>query len=137
MFHSWMLDRKLKAFRNGKVTCVDCIEEECTITLKAGWLWKASLAFKLVNFDNAVQLSFSGDAITRDGEALARVMKAVWDLKLPEFPDSDTLRVQLWGEDDDLKRAKYPIYFRDMSAYTMGMPNEVRVTTVTSYLVDN
>lgn len=137
MFDKWRLNRKLKAFREGEVKCAEYKEAERTAVLESG-TWKTELAFKLVSFDSAIQLAFSGDIVTRDGEALAHVMKAMWNLKLPEFPESDALREQLWGNDPDGQFAgKRAIYFRDMAAYVMGMPNEVRVTTVTSYPIDN
>lgn len=130
-----MLGRKLNAFRKGNVKCTEYNVENHTISLKGGWLWRANLAFSLTDYAGKLQLAFSGDAITRDGEALARVMKAMWSYELPEFPESDALRLQLW--DDSAITDKRTIYFRDMASRVAGMPNEVRVTTVTSYLVDN
>ncbi len=132
MFDKWRLNCKINAFRNKTVKCIQYDEEQHVAILKAGWWHKAVVAFKLVGFDTEVQLAFSGDAITRDGEALAHVMRAMWNSKLPEFPTSPELRKQLWGKEDNRE-----IFFRDMAAHVMGMPNEVRVTTVASYLIDN
>jgi len=144
MFEKWRMERKLKDFRGDNVRLDEYKPQEGTITLKTKKR-RVVLAFKLIEFDGKIQLAFSGDVISSDGEALSRVMKAMWNEILPKFPESDELRKQL--EIDDSKKGREdsdgfpvnepsPIYFRDMADRVAGVPNEVVVTVKASYRID-
>lgn len=146
MFENWNRQRKIKASR--------------TIDLSAG-SWDVHLGFDLVNFDQKLQLAFSGDLITCDGEALSRVMKVMWNEELPaKFSENEQLRVQLGkpspapieeapaveGEGAEppedgfrppVQTEPEPLYFRDMASCVAGMPNQVDVTVKASYRIDN
>lgn len=159
MFDNWNRQRKIKPFRSDNVRCEDYNPDERTITLAAG-AWQIQLGFNLVNYDQKLQLAFSGDLIASDGEALSRVMKVMWNQKLPRFSEDERLREQLnmslpttppvngdEGDDessfaDSETEAQplpepEPIYFRDMAGYVAGMPNEVVVTVKSSFRIDN
>lgn len=154
MFEQYKLQRKIKAFRRDGVKCTEYKPDEHTITLETGSR-KIELAFNLVMHDQNLHLAFSGDAIASDGAALARVMKVMWDKKLPVFDSDAELRKQLGKplpasephaeethEDDpnsaaDSTPETAPLFFRDMAGFVAGMPNEVVVTVKASYRIDN
>lgn len=160
MFENIKRSLKVKDFRRDGVTVLkyDCIKH--TITLKSKHKRKVELAFKLVDFDYKLQLAFSGDCITSDGEALARVMRTMWNYELPaDFSENEDLRMQIFGpqmeaseiikptkqaeaEAKDEEKVEnvqnlIPLHFRDMANYVAGMPNEVIVTIKASYRIDN
>lgn len=130
MFEKFKFSRKIKAFRGKKVTCTAYNADNCSISLKSDW-HKAELAFRLVTFDNKLQLAFSGDVISSDGECLARVMRVMWNEPLPSSLVSDELVQQLW------ENSKHEAHFCDMASYVAGMPNEVVVTVKSVYRIDN
>ena len=147
MFENFKRNRKLKAFRSNNVRCVQYSPESRVIALNAGRLG-ARLGFDLVEFDGKLQLAFHGDLIAGDGEALARVMKTMWNQQLPEFNEDERLREQLGkqshlvpseiaesGFENSAQEAEI-LYFRDMADYVAGMPNVVTVTVKTSWQID-
>lgn len=161
MFENWNRQRKIKAFRGNGVRLKNYDSASRTIDLSAG-SWDVHLGFDLVNFDQKLQLAFSGDLITCDGEALSRVMKVMWNEKLPaKFSDNEQLRVQLGkpspapieeapaeegegaevppedGFRPSVQPEPEPLYFRDMASCVAGMPNQVDVTVKASYRIDN
>lgn len=165
MFEKFRLNQKLKAFRKNSVTCEQYNKEDQVLTLKSGDR-TVNLAFDVITYDGKRQLAFSGDVISSDGEALSRVMKAMWNEELPaKFFEDEELIKQLWGDeaipapseetipdaasehegeepsepDEESNEAQppRPIYFRDMASYVTGMPNEVIVTIKASYRIDN
>lgn len=154
MFDNFWRNRKLKAFRSGNVNCKEYHPDTHVIKLTAG-NWEAQLGFGLIEFDGKLQLAFHGDLIASDGEALAKVMKTMWNQQLPEFNNDARLREQLgkmphsvspepvksgFREDEDMQSSAQEaefIYFRDMADYVAGMPNVVTVTVKSSYQIDN
>lgn len=166
MFENYKNRKKVEAFRKDAVTCSEYDKINRTITLTSGYR-TVTLGLDLREFDGTLQLAFSGDLITRDGEALSRVMKAMWNYELPEeFSANEELRAQIFGvetpepdaqpeaetptegettegnngkDEEATKEPKEltPIYFRDMAPYVTGQPNEVIVTVKASYLIDN
>lgn len=159
MFENWNRQRKIKAFRSNSVILKNYDSASRTIDLSAS-SWDVHLGFDLVNFDQKLQLAFSGDLITCDGEALSRVMKVMWNEKLPaKFIESEQLRVQLGkpspapiemaptvagaefppedGFRPPVQTEPEPLYFRDMASCVAGMPNQVDVTVKASYRIDN
>lgn len=166
MFENRKRNKKIQDFRKDGLKANNYDKIKRTIALESRSGHHIELAFNLVDFDGKRQLAFSGDLITSDGEALARVMKVMWNEELPaEFSTDEILRKQLFGEeaiakhpeadeesleadseagehaaaDDPNKEPQKPspIYFRDMAAYVTGMPNEVIVTVKASYRIDN
>ena len=153
MFENFKRNRKLKAFRSNNVRCVRYSPESRVIDLNARG-WSAQLGFGLVEFDNKLQLAFHGDLIAGDGEALARVMKTMWNQQLPEFNEEERLREQLdklphsissepvengFERGKELENSAQEaeiLYFRDMADYVAGMPNVVTVTVKTSWQID-
>lgn len=153
MFGNFWRNRKLKAFRGNNVQCDMYNKDSRVIDLTAG-RWKAQLGFDLVEFDGKLQLAFHGDLIAGDGEALARVMKTMWNQQLPEFNEEDRLREQLdklpypvspepvesgFERSEELQSNAQEaeiLYFRDMADYVAGMPNVVTVTVKTSWQID-
>lgn len=156
MFENFKRNRKLNAFRKGDVTCKEYKPGSRVIELVAGKR-NVSLAIDLIDFDGKLQLAFSGDLIASDGEALARVMKAMWNKELPEFGEDKEMRLR-----EQLGKLPHPVslesvetgfeksegvhvsaqeaellYFRDMADYVAGMPNVVTVTVKTSWQIDN
>ena len=156
MFENYKKRRKLEAFRKGNVICKEYKMDSRVIELAAG-NWDVNLAFSLIDFDGKLQLAFSGDLIASDGEALARVMKVMWNEELPEFEADKEARlreqigklphpvpiepVKTGFEENEGVHATAQeaelIYFRDMADYVAGMPNVVTVTVKSSYQVDN
>lgn len=150
MFENWNRQRKIKAFRGNSVTLRNYDPTSRTIDLHAG-SHTVRLGFDLVDFDQKLQLAFSGDLITGDGEALSRVMKVMWNEQLPaKFSENEQLREQLGKpipneppleeepEDGfDKPKPVEPLYFRDMASCVAGMPNQVDVTVKASYRIDN
>lgn len=156
MFENFRRNRKLNAFRKGDVSCKEYKPSSRVIELVAG-KWNVSLAIDLIDFDGKLQLAFSGDLIASDGEALARVMKVMWNKELPEFGEDKEMRLR-----EQLTKLSHPVspepvetgfeksegvhvsaqeaellYFRDMADYVAGMPNVVTVTVKTSWQIDN
>ena len=153
MFENHRRNNKIKDFRKDGLKATEYDKKNCTIALESRGGRRTTLDFKLVDFDGNRQLSFSGDLITSDGEALSRVMKVMWNEELPEeFCSDEALRKQLFGEEPVIATEETPeheeaeapepqkpspIYFRDMAAYVTGQPNEVFVTVKASYRIDN
>ena len=151
MFDKFRLQCKLKAFRSSNVRCKAYTPKDHIITLGSSGGREVQLAFNLVEYDQKLQLAFSGDVIASDGEALSRVMKVMWNYKLPHFAEEDRLREQLDkqlpvtpnsppvpdGVDVLASEEDMCLYFRDMAGYVAGMPNEVVVTVKASYRIDN
>ena len=156
MFDNFRRNRKLNAFRKGDVNCKKYKPDSQVIELKAE-KWNVSLAIDLIDFDGKLQLAFSGDLIASDGEALARVMKTMWNQVLPRFGEDKEMRLR-----EQLGKLPHPVssepmetgfeksegvhvsaqeaellYFRDMADYVAGMPNVVTVTVKTSWQIDN
>ena len=157
MFENFKRNRKLSAFRKGDVTCKEYKPGSRVIELVAGKR-NVSLAIDLIDFDGKLQLAFSGDLVASDGEALARVMKTMWNEELPQFGEDKENRLR-----EQLGKRPYPVfpepvetgfeksegalqasaqeaellYFRDMADYVAGMPNVVTVTVKTSWQIDN
>lgn len=160
MFDNWKRQRKIKTFRGNNVRLKNYDPASRTIDLATG-SFEVHLGFDLVNFDQKLQLAFSGDLISCDGEALSRVMKIMWNEKLPaKFSENEQLRVQLGkpspapveeapsveGEGAEppedaskppVQPEPEPLYFRDMASCVAGMPNQVDVTVKASYRIDN
>mgnify|MGYP001026097165 FL=1 len=100
MFENRKRNKKIQDFRKDGLKVTQYDKNNCTITLESRGGRRTTLAFKLVDFDGNRQLSFSGDLITSDGEALSRVMKVMWNEELPqEFWADEALRKQLFGEE--------------------------------------
>ena len=157
MFENFKRNRKLNAFRKREVTCKEYNPGSHVIELAAG-KYRVSLAVDLIEFDGKLQLAFSGDLIASDGEALARVMKTMWNEVLPQFGEDKEMRLR-----EQLAKLPHPVspepvetgfegnegalqasaqeaellYFRDMADYVAGMPNVVTVTVKTSWQIDN
>lgn len=93
MFENFKRNRKLNAFRKGDVTCKEYKPGSRVIELEAA-KWNVSLAIDLIDFDGKLQLAFSGDLIASDGEALARVMKTMWNKVLPQFGEDKEMRLR-------------------------------------------
>lgn len=157
MFENRKRNKKIQDFRKDGLKVTQYDKNNCTIALESRGGRRTTLAFKLVDFDGNRQLSFSGDLITSDGEALSRVMKVMWNEELvvateevpePEEPETPEPHTEC-GENDEGNNAgnagtapaepqkPSPIYFRDMAAYVTGQPNEVIVTVKASYRIDN
>ena len=127
MFEKIKLQRKIAAFRRGNVE----YSIGGNVVKAIAGKHSATLATKLVQFDGRLQLAFSGDILASDPESLARVMKALWNCELPDFPEIAELRAQLNKSENQI------LYFRDMAGLVAGMPNEVTVTVKASYMIDN
>ena len=84
MFENWNRQRKIKAYRGNNVTLKNYDSASRTVDLTVGGSWPVHLGFDLLDFDQKLQLAFSGDLITGDGEALSRVMKVLWNSPLPD-----------------------------------------------------
>lgn len=159
MFENWNRQRKIKAYRGNNVTLKNYDSVSRTVDLTVGSSWPVRLGFDLVDFDQKLQLAFSGDLITGDGEALSRVMKVLWNSPLPDvFSKNEQLRKQLGkpspapieppaeenpetpfddGSNPPVQPEPEPLYFRDMASCVAGMPNQVDVTVKASYRIDN
>ena len=147
MFENWNRQRKINAFRRGNVTLSNYNAETRSIQVTARGGWTAELGFDLVPFNGYLQLGISGDEIVFDCEALAQVVKAMWNEKLPDkFSKNEQLRTQLGkplpapveevpaedGAEDGFRNPVQPepepLYFRDMADYIMGKPTYVHVS---------
>ncbi len=150
MFENWNRQRKINAFRRGNVTLSKYNAEARSIQVTARGGWTAELGFDLVPFNGSLQLGISGDEIVFDCEALAQVVKAMWNEKLPDvFSKNEQLRKQLGkpspapleapaeenaenpledGAKLPVQPEPEPLYFRDMADYIMGKPTYVHVS---------
>lgn len=122
MFENWNRQRKINAFRRGNLTLDSYDAESQSIVLSARKGQSAKLGFDLVPFNGNLTLALSGDEIVLDCEALAQVMKTMWNEKLPsKFGENEKLRMQLD------KPVPESLYFRDMADYVMGKPTYVHI----------
>ena len=118
MFGELINKLKILAFQKG-VKSVEYDLERGEFTLKR-YCWKAVVTANLVETNNKTQLSFSGDVITSDREALRSMVEALWNVEIPKFKKNGELRRELWG-DRGIERKG--IYVRDMCKRIAGMPN--------------
>ncbi len=147
--------KKIGDFRTKVIKVVNYDADSTVVNLKAGKT-SIKLTLGLVEFNNEILLSFSGDGVATDGTALSKIVQALWNEKIPEFALSDALREQLgiqvipvdtrFGNEDEggaplgtsrpVSIDREPVYFRDMAHYIAGLGNEIFTTVKQCHSLD-
>lgn len=149
--------KKIQDFRTKVIKVSNYDANSTVINLSAGKS-TIELTMELTRLGNDIMLSFTGDGVATDGTALAKIVQALWNEKIPEFPLSDDLRDQLgiavvpvetgrmYPENDELGAPlgtsrpvnvdREPIYFKNVAHYIAGLGNEIYTTVRQCHSLD-